>query len=746
MGSCNTSTNCNPCGPDFNAINQLATRAGAYARQANRYSVDAQNAWLEFNALYLGAFAAAPTVDNEGNPLQVGALYWNSVSNTLFIWDGAAWGQASNFSEVTNFLSLGSPTPRNLVTRTADTVNVLDYGADPTGATDSSAALQAAFNAATNGKSVYIPSGTYTCTSTINVQDCSEISGYGATLDFSAAVDATRLRIHGSIGSNILLTANANKGSNSVAVSSTAGLAAGDLILISSNQLVPLAALGGSTTETIGEFAVIQRIVGSNLIINGALDDTYTTATVAKIQKVTPKENITVAGLTIIGAGPSGLDVSTNDIGINALYCRNLHVENCKLVNCDYNAIRLDQCYESVVNGNTIIHGYRGSDSFLSVIQYGIVALGATASLSITNNCVIGGKHAIDWSENVLPGVGRNVVVSHNYLIGTWAGAIATHETNEQFTIIANYISGCNNGLDIRVRRGVISNNTIREVGQGTGIQITESASDLVIDNNNIYNARFGIRMPQFGMPNNARPFNIRITNNVISNIDQQGIILEQTLNSGNFRNWVISGNTIKECVGDSIRLNGGFYSPTITNNVIKNFNLGVGYGVNLKGTTRAQIQGNYFENVVPVRLENDTQTVPVEPTYSIIINNIWDHTSAFASVAAGSNFIFRGNTQIGDTTQFVVSGDITAPSGIPQLLVDELTGPYPVDLNNIFGGMTGDIMVVRTASSARDITLKDGVGNLRLAGDFTLDHVDDRICLINTGVGWAEVSRSNNT
>jgi hypothetical protein len=66
MGSCNTSTNCNPCGPEFNAFNQLATRAGAYARQANTYAVDAENSWLEFNALYLGSFAVAPTVDNEG--------------------------------------------------------------------------------------------------------------------------------------------------------------------------------------------------------------------------------------------------------------------------------------------------------------------------------------------------------------------------------------------------------------------------------------------------------------------------------------------------------------------------------------------------------------------------------------------------------------------------------------------------------------------------------------------------------
>jgi hypothetical protein len=165
MGSCNTSTNCNPCGPDFNAINQLATRAGAYARQANTYAVDAENSWLEFNALYLGAFAVAPSVDNEGNPLQEGALYWNSVSNELFAWNGSTW-VATNFNEFTPFLATGTTTPRNLVTREADVVNVKDFGAVGDGVADDTAAIQAAVNTQQN---VYFPSGKYLTTSTITI-------------------------------------------------------------------------------------------------------------------------------------------------------------------------------------------------------------------------------------------------------------------------------------------------------------------------------------------------------------------------------------------------------------------------------------------------------------------------------------------------------------------------------------------------------------------------------------------------
>ena len=56
-------------------------------------------------------------------------------------------------------------------------VNVLDYGADPSGLTDSTAAIQAAMNAAkviaqatvAYGITVYIPSGTYVTSSTLTI-------------------------------------------------------------------------------------------------------------------------------------------------------------------------------------------------------------------------------------------------------------------------------------------------------------------------------------------------------------------------------------------------------------------------------------------------------------------------------------------------------------------------------------------------------------------------------------------------
>ena len=52
---------------------------------------EATDANEEFTKLYLGAFASAPTVDNEGEALQVGAVYYDSVLSALYYWTGSTW-------------------------------------------------------------------------------------------------------------------------------------------------------------------------------------------------------------------------------------------------------------------------------------------------------------------------------------------------------------------------------------------------------------------------------------------------------------------------------------------------------------------------------------------------------------------------------------------------------------------------------------------------------------------------------
>ena len=53
-----------------------------------------------FDDRYLGPKASAPSVDNDGNALVEGALYWNSTSNAMLAWDGTAWASISSTSDI----------------------------------------------------------------------------------------------------------------------------------------------------------------------------------------------------------------------------------------------------------------------------------------------------------------------------------------------------------------------------------------------------------------------------------------------------------------------------------------------------------------------------------------------------------------------------------------------------------------------------------------------------------------------
>lgn len=75
----------------FAEFNDYVTTLDAAVAAAQAAATSAASSYDSFDDRYLGAKAAAPTLDNDNNALIEGALYFNSVSNTLFIWNGSAW-------------------------------------------------------------------------------------------------------------------------------------------------------------------------------------------------------------------------------------------------------------------------------------------------------------------------------------------------------------------------------------------------------------------------------------------------------------------------------------------------------------------------------------------------------------------------------------------------------------------------------------------------------------------------------
>jgi hypothetical protein len=71
--------------------NAANSAAGAAASEANVISL-----YDSFDDRYLGPKATAPTLDNDGNALITGALYWNTVTEAMYTWSGTAWVVAYN--------------------------------------------------------------------------------------------------------------------------------------------------------------------------------------------------------------------------------------------------------------------------------------------------------------------------------------------------------------------------------------------------------------------------------------------------------------------------------------------------------------------------------------------------------------------------------------------------------------------------------------------------------------------------
>lgn len=74
---------------------EKAAEAAASAVAAANSATLAEASYDSFDDRYLGPKSSAPSVDNDGNSLLTGALYWNSSTNDLYVWNGSAWEQAA---------------------------------------------------------------------------------------------------------------------------------------------------------------------------------------------------------------------------------------------------------------------------------------------------------------------------------------------------------------------------------------------------------------------------------------------------------------------------------------------------------------------------------------------------------------------------------------------------------------------------------------------------------------------------
>ena len=89
-------------GADAATKSYVDTVAGS-ATAAAASATAAAASYDSFDDRYLGSKSTAPTLDNDGNALLTGAIYWNSSTNAMYAWTGTEWGSISSTADIYRF-------------------------------------------------------------------------------------------------------------------------------------------------------------------------------------------------------------------------------------------------------------------------------------------------------------------------------------------------------------------------------------------------------------------------------------------------------------------------------------------------------------------------------------------------------------------------------------------------------------------------------------------------------------------
>ena len=80
-----------------------ATAAATSAASAATSATSAEAAWDSFDDRYLGPKATPPTVDNDGNPLTAGVIYYNTGDGNMYVWNSgtSSWQVFTSSGDIT---------------------------------------------------------------------------------------------------------------------------------------------------------------------------------------------------------------------------------------------------------------------------------------------------------------------------------------------------------------------------------------------------------------------------------------------------------------------------------------------------------------------------------------------------------------------------------------------------------------------------------------------------------------------
>ena len=604
-----------------------------------------------------------------------------NVSNTGVVSFPQGLGNISNSTAI----ATGSTTARSLANRFADVVNVLDFGADPTGVVNSTSNFQLA---ATIGGHIFVPKGTYKIIGQV-------VFGSNTTLDVSNGV-VFNMDCSGENGRGFFFKQAINSGIR------------GDFIINASATTVGSDGSKNSCIQLGNEFYEALPTITRNCFVEGNIEINISGAVNVKgVYLGGWVEDTIVSGVTVTGQTNYAITAhwSANQSGLPTAtwHSHNITVQNCKVYEKSGFTKPL-RAFTFAASGRvTLIDCY--ADTTTLTYNLFVGDFGYTYAQNITN------QNAYDFnlircaSHNAASAISCDALSAGVSGSPIWDGSqhnasVIVTDCSFQKTIptpdVTSFCIAATSCSSIIVKGS--------RFGDYRSAIDVDGTNNLTVIGNDFYN----IGASCLGGSNGG---GLTFSNNWIHD---SGTTTTSTniyaVNLDNFDNSTVSGNRF----GLSNNFRYLVYIGSSTNNSI--------------------ILGNKFESI------NTLATNPAA---------IYLDPAALNILIDSNNIVSPVTLQYPVTNVIVISSDsitITTSKSTVYQLVDTEGAAATDNLSTINGGIEGQIICFSTSSASRDVTFEDGTGNLRLSGDFTSDHNEDVITLIRRGSNWFEIARSNNT
>lgn len=366
-------------------------------------------------------------------------------------------------------------TDKRVLIEAATVENVLSYGATGDGATDDTAAISAAMDAANAaGIPLYFPRTTTSYLSGQIIKAYApRILSDGATITVTST-NNWNWQFQGALGASVALSANVAAGSNTATVASATGFAVGDLVLVTDDTVVydpQYTSADAGYFRYHGQQVKISAIAGTTITFEEPVQMLIQSTQNGVMQKVNPIRDGYILGLQF--SGPGGT-TTVGFLRIDYAFKLDIDVEGFQATAA---GVYLRSCYDVRLRGRFTDFIYNGA---LNQFAYGVLLAAACSNIRCEIYCYNGANGLTTTGENSWHGEPVNCSVS-GINSGSSTTGFTCHPSGRNITFYNCQVIGARSGNAFELRSPGASIIGGRAEYCDTGVKIQDAGADITV-------------------------------------------------------------------------------------------------------------------------------------------------------------------------------------------------------------------------------------------------------------------------